>query len=303
MLDRLHSRSGPEVPPDLVVPPPVIDEPTQKLHIITMPSPRVEARAVLVYDQTPRKPWRLWAFTAVLVALTIGVVLGQAEAFEAPSRGSTAQAATVPPPPSTAPAAAPVNGVKALTFEVAGDVTVLHVATADLGDQLYTVTPLDPSIEPRITDTAAGPRLDLARTAVTGTAGAEVRLNAKVAWTLRVASAASDQDIDLRAGGLAALELAGNTARATVRLPSAKTTVRVAVTGGVSRLTVGTESPARLRLKAGADIAVVDGRTTRTAKPGTTLTAKGWTKSRGRYDVTVTKAVSHIDVGFPTGQS
>src|SRR5262245_5371451 len=98
MLDRFHSRTGPEVPPDLVVPPPVIDEPTQKMHIIVAPPPKVAARAVLVYDQAPRKPWRLWAFTAVLVALTIGVVLGQAQAFQPVYRGSTAQAAVVPDP-------------------------------------------------------------------------------------------------------------------------------------------------------------------------------------------------------------
>jgi hypothetical protein len=90
MLDRLLSRTGPESPPDLEVPPPVIDEPTQKLKVVlpSIPQP-VAARAVIVYEQAPRRPWRLWGFTAVLVALTIGVVLGQAEAFQPVSRGAT----------------------------------------------------------------------------------------------------------------------------------------------------------------------------------------------------------------------
>src|SRR3954451_5355113 len=140
MLDRLLSRTGPEAPPDLEVPPPVIDEPTQKLKVILPSVPqRVAARAVIVYQQTPRRPWRLWGFTAVLVALTIGVVLGQAEAFQPAYRGASAQAAVVPPdlPAPVAPAApvtAPLGAAKALVLEVTGEASAVHIASADLGD-------------------------------------------------------------------------------------------------------------------------------------------------------------------------
>jgi hypothetical protein len=305
MLERLHSRTGPEVPPDVVVPPPVIDEPTQKLHIIVVPPPKVEARAVLVYEQVVRKPWRLWAFTAVLVALTIGVVLGQAVAFQPSYRRSTAQAATVPPPsPSTVPApvlpvTAPLGTAKALVFEISGDVTVVQVASADLGGQLYSVIPLDPSVAPRVTDGPDGPRLDLTRTGIAGTAGAEIRLNARVAWTVRLISAAADQDVDMRAGGLKSVVLAGGAARATLRLPKPKGTAKLTVTAAISELRLVTTAPARLRLAAGADVAVLDGKTHRKVKPGTTLTAAAWKTAKNRYDVTVAAGVNSVSTVRP----
>jgi hypothetical protein len=306
MLDRLHSRTGPEVPPDVVVPPAVIDEPTQKLHIITAPPTRVEGRAVLVYEQAQRKPWRLWAFTAILVALTMGVVLGQAEAFQPASRGGTAQAAVVPTystPPTTPvlPVTAPLGDAKALVFEVTGDATVLHVTSVNLGQQLYTIVPTDPSTAPRVTDTPRGPRLELDRTGIAGTAGAEIRLNARVSWTIRVTSASSDQDIDMRAGSLAGIELAGGTARAALHLPRPKGTVKVSVTGALSelRLETAAATPVRLRLGAGADVAILNGKTHRKVKPGTTLTPEGWKTTRNRYDVTTAAGVGSVSTAHP----
>lgn len=301
MPDKLHSRSGPEVPPDAAASPPVIDEPTQKMHIIVAPPTRVSARAVLVYEQSPRKPWRLWAFTAVLVALTIGVVLGQAEAFQPVYRGSTAQAAVVPsvpsvPAPSVAapvpagPVTVPLGTAKALVLEVSGQASVLHIATADLGPQLYSIVSTDPTVAPRVTDTPRGPRLELDRT------GAEVRLSTRVAWTVRLTAAASDQDVDMTAGGLAGIELAGTTARASLRLPAPRGTVKVAVTGTISELRLVSTAPVRLTLGGGADVAVTATKTQRKVKPGTILTPGGWKNSQRRYDVTTAARVGSVSV-------
>ncbi|MBU2667837.1 hypothetical protein KOI35_30430 [Actinoplanes bogorensis] len=292
MLDRLHSRSGPEVPPDEAVSPPVIDEPTQKLHIITVTAPpaKVEARAVLVYEQVQRRPWRLWAFTAVLVALTIGVVLGQAEAFRPTHGGSTAQAAEVPTP-SVTPVIAPLGAHKTLAFEVSGDAAAVHVASGDLGDVLYSVTPNDASLTPRMVDTPRGPRLELAPTGIPGVAGVEVRLNSRVAWTVRLAAGSSDQSLDMRAGGLAALELAGGTARAALFLPGPKGTVKVTVSGPVGELTLdAAATPVRLKL---AGSPLVDGRR---VPAGTVRTPAAWSKSTARYDVTVAAGTGKVAV-------
>jgi hypothetical protein len=296
MLDRLLSRTGPEAPPDLEVPPPVIDEPTQKLKVILPSIPqRVVARAVIVYEQTPRRPWRLWAFTAVLVALTVGVVLGQAEAFQPVSRGGTAQAATVPSdvPTSVAPVApmtAPLGVAKALVFEVAGDASAVHIASADLGDQLYRIVPIGVSVAPRITDSPRGPRLVLART------GVEVRLSAKVSWTVRLAATSSDQTVDMRAGGLAAIELTGASARTELTLPRPRGTTKVTVSAAVGALRMSTVGavPVRLRLAGGAQTAVVDGKTHQKVKPRTTLTPAGWKTARIRYDVSAAAALGSV---------
>jgi hypothetical protein len=298
MLDRLLSRSGPEVPPDLVVPPPVIDEPTQRLKVLPSVPQRVAGRAVIVYEQAPRRPWRLWVFTAVLVSLTIGVVLGQAEAFQPVSRRPSAQAAVVPPivesatPTPVSPLTAPRGTAKALVFEVTGTATVVHVASADLGDQLYSVIGVGGGAAPRMIDSPRGPRLELAQT------GAEVRLTSKVAWTVRVTASSAEQDIDMRAGGLAGIELGGVTARAALTLPRPKGTVKVSAAKAVSELRLVTPGavPVRLRLTAGADVAVVDGKTHRKVKPRTTLTPGGWRSAKIRYDVTTAARVGSISI-------
>ena len=296
MLDRLLSRTGPEVPPDLEVPPPVIDEPTQKLKVILPSIPqRVAARTVIVYEQPPRRPWRLWAFTAVLVALTIGVVLGQAEAFQPASRGATAQAAVVPlDVPATAAAAAtmtaPLGTAKALVFEVTGEASSVHIASADLGDQLYRIVPLGVSVPPRVTDSPRGPRLALTKT------GVDVRLSAKISWTVRVAATSSDQTIDMRAGGLAAIELTGASAHTVLTLPRPKATGKVTVSAPIGALTLSTAGvvPVRLRLAGGAQTAVLDGKTHRKVKPSTTLTPAGWKTTKIRYDVSVAAALGSV---------
>ena len=290
MLDRLLSRTGPEVPPDVVVPPPVIDEPTDKFTILPTIPQRVAGRAVIVYEQAPRRPWRLWGFSAVLVALTIGVVLGQAEAFQPTSR-----AAVVPQQPAAPPAgpvSAPLGSARALVFEVTGEAPVLHIASADLGDQLYSVLAIGPSPAPRVTDSPQGPRLELA-------GGAEVRLSVKVAWTVRLDTNSSDQDIDVRAGGLATVELAGRSSRVALSLPRPKATVKLAVTGTVNQLRLATVGPVpvRLRLTRGAPVAVLDGRTYRKVKPGATLTATGWTGTIQRYEVTAVSPLGSVTAG------
>jgi len=297
MLDRLLSRTGPEVPPDLEVPPPVIDEPTQKLKVIlpSVPQQRVAARAVIVYEQTPRRPWRLWGFTAVLVALTIGVVLGQAEAFQPAARGASAQAAVVPVDGPTAvapvaPTTAPLGTAKALVFEVTGEASSVHIASADLGDQLYSIVPIGMSVAPRITDSPRGPRLALTKT------GVEVRLSTKVSWTVRLAATSSDQAVDMRLGGLAGVELTGASATTELILPRPRATGRVTVSAAVGALKLTTVGvvPVRLRLNGGAQTAVVDGKTHRKVKPRTALTPAGWRTAKIRYDVTAAAALGSV---------
>jgi len=297
MLDRLLSRSGPEVPPDLEVPPPVIDEPTQKLKVILPSIPqRVAARAVIVYEQAPRRPWRLWGFTAVLVALTIGVVLGQAEAFQPVSRGATAQAAVVPSDAPTAvvsvpaPMTAPLGAAKALVFEVTGDASSVRIATADLGDQLYSVVPIGLSVPPRMTDSPRGPRLALKKT------GVEVRLSAKVAWTVRLGETSSDQTVDMRAGGLAGIQLTGASSLTELILPRPRATGKVTVSAPIGALKLSTVGavPVRLRLAGGARTAVLDGKTHRKVKPRTTLTPAGWRTAKLRYDVSAPAALGSV---------
>jgi hypothetical protein len=308
---RLLSRTGPEVPPDVADEPvqPFVDEPTRLLAYVERrpaPAPTPAAgRAVIVYEREPLRPWRLWAFTGGLVALTLGVVLGQTVAYQPPTRAAAradanapADAPTVPAP--LLPVSEPLGDARTRVLEVTGAATQLRIRTVDLGGTLFTVTPMDGSATARITDTGHGPRLALQPTGAAGTVGATVVLSNRVHWTLKLTGVVADQEVDLRAGGLAALSLAGGS-RATVFLPKPVGSIRVAVTGPVGELTLHNPPgvPLRLRLTGGAGSAKLDGRQLRTPPPGTVLTSGKWAKSKNRYDVTTAAGASVVSVPQP----
>ena len=283
-------------------------------------SPRVEARAVIVYEPEPRRSWGLLVLTAVLVSLTVGVVLGQTVA-DVP-RTASAAAQTQPAgagystPPTATPSpssqavpgqplpvtgqrvSAPLGKIRAQQFEVSGGATQVTVRSVDLGDRLFDIAALDDSAVPRVVTLADGPRLDFIRTGAPGRIGAVIQLNSRVQWKLHLVGGAAEQDIDMRAGGLAGIDLIGGASRAVLQLPVPKGTVAVTVSGGASELDVqtGPGVPVRVRLGKGADNTVIDGRARTKVRPGTTLTSTGWTTTTNRYDITAPAKVNVLRV-------
>ncbi|HET6528989.1 MAG TPA: hypothetical protein VFH03_00020 [Actinoplanes sp.] len=311
------TRTGPEVPPDVADAPITTrpgfgTEPTQQLPQI-QPVPRVQARAVIVYEPEPRPRRGLWVFTGLLVALTTGVVLGQAAAYQPAARSLPAaqvQASSVAPPEVLASPPAPVvplpghritaplGSATERLLEVTGAATPLRIGSADLGDLLFSVATVDGSTVPTVVQTARGPRLSVARAgAATGAAGAEVQLNAKVRWTVRVTGRAGEQVIDLRAGGLAAIELTGDPTRVVLALPPATGTLAFRIAGAVAdlRIRTGDDVPVRLRLRKGADRVTVD-TTRRDVRPGGIVSSRGWQSAVDRYDIAVSARVGSIAV-------
>lgn len=302
------SRTGPEVPPDIadrpVSAPPVVDEPTELLPILPQPvpvAPKIAARAVIVYEPQPRRSWGLWAFTAMLVALTVGVVLGQTSAYQ-PTR-SRAAAQTVPLPSETVPApapqqlTAPLGTDRTRRLELTGASPLVQIRSADLGDLLYRLTTTGPAgSAPASEDTPRGPRLTVA-----GPDPVEVLLNSAVRWTVRLTGTAAEQRIDMRGGGLAGVELAGSAAHVALDLPDPKGTVPVRLTGTVRdlRIRAGTDVPVRLRLGKGADTATLDGTEHRAVQSGTALTPPGWKSAKNRYDVKASTTVTSVLVERP----
>lgn len=277
-------------------------ESTDTLPIIAAASrkpPGVAARAVIVYENPPRRPWRLWAFTAVLVALTIGVVLGQAVAWQPVSRtAAVAEAQVVPTPPPTPPGpglqvAAPLGSARTRLLEVAGTATVVHIRSMDLGATLFHAAAVDTSSVPSWSDTGQGTRLELARTGAPGTAGLDIQLNTRVSWTIRLTAGTAEQDIDMRAGGLAGLQLTGGHSLMVLRLPEPKGTVPLYIGGTVSRLNLaaGTGALVRLRLARAAGVVTVD-----EAKQRTPVTPAGWKSARNRYDLSSYATIDSLAV-------
>ena len=294
----------------------------------------VVARAVIVYQDRPRRPWRLWVFTVAIVALTVGVVLGQTAAFEPVYRPAGAQTATLPSaelppvplpsgpvpsgaaPPGVGPSGvgpssgtlgqtwpdaahrvtAPLGALRTRRLEVVGAATVLRVRSADLGEALFDIATTDRSAVPSVTSDEQGSRLALIRTGEAGTVGAEIQLHTKVAWTLKLTGGSAEQLIDMRAGRVARIEITGGSAQLVLQLPEPRGTVPISVAGPVGELVVraGTGTPVRLRLRGGAKSAVVDGKAPRKVKAGTTLTPAGWSGAENRYDVVTADAVTTV---------
>jgi hypothetical protein len=283
--------------------PAVLEEPTEKLPVI---APRVGARTVIVYE---RRSWGLLVLTGLLVALTAGVILGQTVAFQ--PRAGVAAADVIPPSASASPSpspssttgasgariSAPLGRTTALTFEISGAASSVSVVAADLGDRLYDIAVGDDSAVPAITATKSGPVLTFIRTGAPGRSGATVQLSDKVRWTLRFTGSTAEQSVDLRTGKLAALDLAGGTGRAVLRLPAPNGTVPLRITGDTGSLDLLTRDgvPVRLRLGQGAGSAVVDART-RTRLKATTITPPGWTAAANRYDLTARTTIAAVRV-------
>jgi hypothetical protein len=294
----LLSRTGPEAPPDLAAAP--VDEPTDLLPTITPrrmpppPPPRVAARAVIVYEPQPRRSWGLWVFTGLLVALTVGVVLGQTAAFRPVSRA--ASAAQVEPLPTyvTPPAPPPVvteplGTATAATIEVGGAAALLQVRAAGLGPVLFSATAPAGGPAPGLERTRRGPKLTV------GT-HTELLLNAKVRWTLRLTGQFGAEQIDLRSGKLARIELTGDSPDAALDLPRPAGTVPLRVTGKVGKLQIRAQDPVRVKLGKGAAAATIDGKAQRGVRDGAALTGKGWRPAKQRYDVTAAQRIDSVTV-------
>jgi hypothetical protein len=337
----LLSRSGPEVPPDMTDspndPPPqsneaspsnepspstvgdepspadIGNEPTELLPVIEPAPPKVVARAVLVYEPEPRQSRWLLVFTGVLVALTVGVVLGQAVAYKpvsrpaaatqvgsAPSYGTPPEASPGPSnqavPAVGPPLTAPLGSAKTRLIEVTGASALLQIRSADLGEMLFSVAAIDGATMPSVVDTPSGPRLSLPDAAAASAGRTEVQLNSKVRWTIRLTGRSTAQEIDMSAGGLARIELIGGASRAVLQLPRPAGAVPLRVTGAVSDLHIraGKGDPVRLRLGKGADTATLDGTTERNVKSGAALTSPGWRSAKNRYDVSASVRVGSV---------
>ncbi|HEY0000028.1 MAG TPA: hypothetical protein VGB74_06215 [Actinoplanes sp.] len=325
MIDKRHSRGGPEVPRRAGREP--LAEPTQLLRTIrpktvlapppsrTMPPPPVAARAVIVYEPQVRRPWRLWVFTLGIVSLTVGVILGQAVAYQPDTRSSSnAQAGTVPADvvaPSASgqlPAAqlpsggqevsAPLGTAKTRVLTVTGTSALLRIRSADLGDKMLAATTVDASALPRLAETPQGPTLEVVTTGGPGSPGAEVQLNTKVTWTIKVVGKSTTQEIDMRAGGLAGLQFLGGATQVTLQLPKPNGTVPLRITEPISRLSIQTvaTTPVRLRLARGADTVSVNGKVQQKVKAGSKLTPAKWETVKARYDLAATAIMHSVSV-------
>jgi hypothetical protein len=279
-----------------------ISLPARESHDTSRPGPETPQDG----EPAPTREARsrgLLVVTAIMVSLTVGVILGQTVAYEDSSvyaatrtepvdAGYRTPSATLPGARATVPMSASHDRV----LEVSGDAALLIVRSVDLGDRLLDVSTLDGSAVPKIASRDGGPRLDLMQTGVPGRVGADIQLNSRVRWTLRLTGRAAEQDVDMSGGRLAGIELTGGAARVVLRLPNPRGTIPVALTGTASELDVQASVPVRVRLRKGAGGTVIDAQARHAVKPGTILTSTGWRNTANRYLITAPARVNLLRV-------
>jgi hypothetical protein len=268
-------------------------------------SPAAVPEPTVVHEPEPRPSRGLLVFTAIMVSLTVGVILGQTVAYEDSSVYAAARTEPVsagyrtpaesPLPSPGTRATAPLGSTHDRVLEVAGAAALVTVRSVDLGDRLFDVTTLDGSAVPRVASRDDGPRLELVQTGAPGRVGADIQLNSRVRWTLRLTGRTAEQDVDMSGGRLAGVELTG-AGRVVLRLPIPKGTIPVTLTAGTSELDVQAGVPVRVRLGKGADGAVIDGKARNAVKAATILTSTGWKNAANRYLITAPARVNLLRV-------
>lgn len=191
---------------------------------------------------------------------------------------------------------APRGDRDSATFELVSGATVVLVRSADLGGDLYRISASHPDSpdRPDVIGEDGVVRLALPG----GTSSVDVRLSAAVAWHVRIAAGAADQRLDLGAGPVSAVDLAGGANAIDLVLPSAAGTLPVRVTGGAGQVSVRTAggAPARVRVGSGAAQVTVDGQGHTGVAGGTVFEPPQWAAARDRYDIDVAAGVSTLTV-------
>lgn len=198
--------------------------------------------------------------------------------------------------------AGPVDGRTSAQLAVVSGATTVSVRAADLGDDLYQVsTPPTADQVPAVVVTGDVVQVQLTDTGPADGIGAgpsavQVLVSDAVRWTVRLDGGATETEVDLAGGQLAALEFGAGSARIEATLPEPDGTVSVRMSGGASAYSLHLPSgvPTRVRMGGGAGSVTVDGQQHSGITGGTTWAAPDWATATDRYDIDNTAGVSTL---------
>ena len=242
------------------------------------------------------EPGRRWLIGAGVAAAAL-LLTGAAVLTLSGDRGHTADWS---PPPAAAPAdghtaTAARDGRTVASLDLVDSARRITVRAADLDDVLYRITtPQSGAVVPIADERDGRVRLRLDGHAEE----VDVTLNAAVRWDLRVAGGADLSTIDLSAGRVGGVELAGGASRIDLTLPQPDGTLNVRMSGGVSLFDVRTADrvPGRVRVGGGAGQVTLGGRSHPGVAAGRTFTPASWAAAVDRVDVDATAGMSVLTV-------
>ncbi|MDG4819253.1 MULTISPECIES: hypothetical protein [unclassified Micromonospora] len=194
---------------------------------------------------------------------------------------------------------APLGGRSRAAFELVTGTTAVDLRLADLGADLYRIsTPVDGDSVPRPVRTAEGVALHLTPTGRAGPGAVQIRLTSRVAWRLVMGGGASTQLLDLRAGRLTGVDLAGGTDRTELRLPAAAGSLAVRLTAGANQLTVTVPDlrPVRVRAVRGAGSVTVHAERRVGVAGGAVIATPGWETATDRLDLDLVGGAEAVTV-------
>jgi hypothetical protein len=213
-------------------------------------------------------------------------------------------AQAVPAAPGTGTLTAPVNGRKQVSFELVNGTSRMNLRSAALGSVLYQIsTPAGSAVKPRADDLGKKVRLFVRPSGAEGPGTLTVVLNASVRWDLLITGGTERSTLDLSAGGLRRLDLAGGAARIDLTLPRPDGALTVRMTGGVRDFEVRAPgSSVRVRARDGAGLVVVDGRTRAGVARNTSITPARWAGNPHRIDLDAVAGMGTLTVRTRPGR-
>jgi Domain of unknown function (DUF5668) len=208
-------------------------------------------------------------------------------------------------------ASANLGGLTAATLDLNYSVASMDIQAGNLGDTLYQAHVDYPGSE-------NPPSISLDRES--GTVGISdsanfspfhlfgssrrhvtVTLSDRIPWTIQVGGGAANLRLDLRGLQLAKLEVSGGANRVDAQLPSPKGTVLIDISGGASSMTL--RAPAgsewRVAVSGGVSGLTINGSSSAAIGGDFQRQSPGYNAATNRFDIEISGGAQHID--FRTG--
>jgi hypothetical protein len=180
-------------------------------------------------------------------------------------------------------------------FELASGVTTIVLHSDDIGGALYRIsTPVGAGQVPTAVIAGGQVVAQLSSSGVNGPSIVDIELSNAVRWTIHLDGGSTEANVDMRAGGLAALDFGAGVTRIDAYVPAQPDGIAVQMAGGATSFTLHAPDgmPARVTMGGGAGSVTIDGVAHSGIAGGTVFAPDPWPSSGSRLDVDNTAGVS-----------
>lgn len=204
-----------------------------------------------------------------------------------------------------------LGGLTAATLELNYDAATVDIQAGSMGDSLYQARVDYPSSDnpptislDRVTGTVEireSSSFALFRLFGSSRRHLTVTLSDRIPWSIQVGGGATNLRLDLRLVQLSKLEVSGGANRLDAQLPNAKGTVLIDVSGGASNLTLraAAQSEWRVAVSGGVSAVTINGSSSGTLGGEFQRQSPGYNAATNRFDITISGGPSRVD--FRTG--